>query len=82
MDLKLPAASTAIDSGTSLIAAPQAACDAVYGAIPGAKPITFSGQQGYYSYPCSTQVKFAFTFGGVSYAVSSLFDTFFTSLPI
>lgn len=70
VDLKISAISTAIDTGTSLIAGPQAACDAIYGAIPGATPFNISGVSGYYAYPCATQVKLSFTFGGIAYAVS------------
>lgn len=70
VDLKISAISTAIDTGTSLIGAPQAACDAIYGAIPGASPFNISGATGYYSYPCSAQVKLSFTFGGVAYPVN------------
>lgn len=59
----------AIDTGTSLIGAPTSLVEAVYAGISGASPA--SGQfQGYYQFPCSTDVDVAFTFGGVSYAIS------------
>lgn len=63
--------SIAIDSGTSLIGVPSTVARAVYAAIPGSRSITFQGSDGYYSFPCKAQVKFALKIGGVQWDVES-----------
>ncbi|KAH8929211.1 acid protease [Atractiella rhizophila] len=59
----------ALDSGTSLIAAPPADVQTIFAQIPGSTPSTEPQFQGYYEYPCSTQVNVSFTFGGVDYSI-------------
>ncbi|WFD25090.1 hypothetical protein MNAN1_000053 [Malassezia nana] len=60
--------STAIlDTGTSLIIAPQDAADAIHDAIDGAKP---DGNGGY-TLPCTTKAHLSFTFGGTSFKMDS-----------
>ncbi|PWN42199.1 acid protease [Ceraceosorus guamensis] len=49
-----------LDTGTTLIVAPQADADAVHNAIKGSKP---DGQGGY-TIPCTTSGKLSFSFGG------------------
>jgi hypothetical protein len=49
-----------LDTGTTLIVAPQADADAVHRAIPGAK----SDGQGGYTIPCTTTGAVTFSFGG------------------
>jgi len=59
---------SAVDTGTTLIAAPQSVAEALYGAIPSSSPGT--GQyDGYFFYPCSTQVDLRLSFGGVAWPV-------------
>lgn len=59
--------SVAIDTGTSLIAAPLAAVQAIYSQIPGSVPSTNPSFKGYWEYPCTTEVTISLTFGGVEY---------------
>lgn len=64
-----------LDTGTTLIVAPQADADALHSAIPGAK----SDGQGGYTIPCTTAQQVAFTFGGKSWPMDPRDMTF---LPI
>jgi cathepsin D len=58
----------AIDTGTSLIGAPTAAVQAIWGAVPGSVPL--SGEQaGYFAFPCSTQLTLAISFGGPAWPI-------------
>ncbi|KAL4066061.1 aspartic peptidase domain-containing protein [Scleroderma yunnanense] len=59
----------AIDTGTSNIAGPQSAIEAIYAQIPGSQPATGSWA-GYYQYPCSTTVSATFSFGGSTWTMS------------
>ncbi|KAK0554481.1 hypothetical protein OC845_000742 [Tilletia horrida] len=57
-----------IDSGTSLIGAPNNVVQQFYSGIPNAQPV--SGSSGFYEYPCSnSNLGISFTFGGQSYAI-------------
>ncbi|EIW79303.1 acid protease [Coniophora puteana RWD-64-598 SS2] len=59
----------AIDTGTTLVAGPPSAIQNLYAQIPGSAPGT--GQwEGFYSYPCDTEVNVALSFGGPSWPVS------------
>ncbi|KAH9948632.1 aspartic peptidase A1 [Amylocystis lapponica] len=60
----------AIDTGTTLIGAPTAAAQAIYGAIPGSAAL--KGQyEGFFSFPCSTDISLTLSFGGQAWPVSS-----------
>jgi len=65
-----PGGQAAIDTGTSLIGGPTASMAALYAQIPGAEPGT-GDLEGYYVYPCSTNVSVSLTFGGQSYSIES-----------
>jgi len=67
---------SAIDTGTTLIAAPLSIAAALYQAIPNSQ--AGSGQyEGYFFYPCSTKVNVSLTFGGTSYPIQqSDFEAF------
>ncbi|KXN91695.1 putative aspartic-type endopeptidase CTSD [Leucoagaricus sp. SymC.cos] len=54
-----------LDTGTTLIVAPDADAQAVHAAITGAQP---DGQGGF-TIPCNTQASVALTFGGTSFAI-------------
>ncbi|KAE8208549.1 hypothetical protein CF327_g7072 [Tilletia walkeri] len=57
-----------IDSGTSLIGAPDAIVQNFYASIPNAR--TVSGSPGFYEYPCSnSNLGIQMTFGGKAYAI-------------
>ncbi|EGN95223.1 hypothetical protein SERLA73DRAFT_187569 [Serpula lacrymans var. lacrymans S7.3] len=60
---------SAIDTGTTLVGGPSSAIQSIFAQIPGSAPGTGSWQ-GYYTYPCSTQVNVAISFGGPSWSVS------------
>lgn len=65
---QISGSSTAIlDTGTSLIIAPQDAADAIHQAIDGAKP---DGNGGY-TLPCTTKAQVSFTFAGKSFKMDS-----------
>jgi len=68
----------AIDTGTTNIAGPSDAIQAIYAQIPSSSPAT--GQWiGYYQYPCSTSVTVSFSFGGNTWTMSAA-DFAFTSI--
>jgi hypothetical protein len=54
-----------------LIAAPQAAIEAIYGAIPNAQPMSGSQNQGLWSFPCDTNLNVSMQYGGLSYEIST-----------
>jgi len=55
-----------VDTGTSLIYAPQGDAKAIHAAIPGSKG---ANQDGYFTIPCTTSVSVALTFGGRSFSI-------------
>lgn len=61
----------AIDTGTTLIGAPEDIADQFYSQIPNAQPVNVGGEQGYYAYPCDTNLNVAFTFGGKTWSINS-----------
>lgn len=63
--------SAAIDTGTTLIGVPSSVIRSVYGNIPGSQSLAAYGYNGYYQYPCSTNVNIALQFGGLSYSISN-----------
>lgn len=58
----------AIDTGTTLIGGPNDIVQAFYAAIPGSAPI--KSQNGFYSYPCDTQVGATMQFGNQKYTIA------------
>ncbi|CAO1635045.1 unnamed protein product [Parajaminaea phylloscopi] len=69
-DISLPGSfkrSAILDTGTTLIVAPQSDADALHSAIPGAK----SDGQGGYTIPCTTAGQVAFSFGGKTWAMDA-----------
>lgn len=61
--------SAAIDTGTTLIGAPTAAVNGIWGAVKGAVPL--SGQMaGFFSFPCNAQLAISISFGGPSWPIS------------
>jgi len=59
----------AIDTGTTLVGGPSSAIAAIYAQIPGSAPGS-GNYEGYYTYPCNTEVNVAISFGGPSWSVS------------
>ncbi|CAK5272955.1 unnamed protein product [Mycena citricolor] len=60
----------AIDTGTSLIGAPSSTVSAIWAAVDGASPLSASIGQGYYQFPCSTNVSVTLSFGGKAWPIS------------
>ncbi|KAG1725280.1 aspartic peptidase domain-containing protein [Suillus paluster] len=61
----------AIDTGTTLIAAPTSITASIYAQIPGS--VVLTGQyQGLYAFPCTTNVVVTMSFGGTNWAINSL----------
>ncbi|KAI0759859.1 acid protease [Trametes elegans] len=63
------AALSAIDTGTTLVGGPSDAVAAIYAAVPGSSPVP--SMQGFYQFPCSTNVEVSFAFGGKSWPIST-----------
>ncbi|ADV23137.1 endopeptidase [Cryptococcus gattii E566] len=64
--------SCAIDTGTTLIGVPSQTAYNIYSQIQGAEALSASsGYEGYYQYPCDTQVSVSLQFGGMSYSISN-----------
>jgi len=57
----------AIDTGTTLIGGPAAQVAALYAQIPGSAAST--EQEGYFTYPCSTNVNISLSFGGKTWSI-------------
>jgi hypothetical protein len=66
-DLGLTGRSGILDTGTTLIIAPQADAVAVHNAIPGAQ----SDGQGGFTIPCTTNVTIALSFGGTFFSIDT-----------
>ena len=64
-DLGLNGRTAILDTGTTLLIAPQADAQAIHQAIPGAK----AGGNGTFTLPCTTTASLALTFGGGSFAI-------------
>ncbi|KAG9077974.1 Type I transmembrane sorting receptor [Ceratobasidium sp. UAMH 11750] len=62
-----------IDSGTTLMVGEANSVKAWWQTVQGAKPCTTCGGEGYYTFPCSSPPKVAFSFGGASYDLKSDF---------
>jgi cathepsin D len=61
--------SAAIDTGTTLIGAPTAAVNAIWGAVSGAVPLS-GNMTGFYAFPCNSQLSIAISFGGPAWPIS------------
>lgn len=61
---------SAIDTGTTLIGGPTADVAAFWKAVPNSAPV--QGMDGLFSFPCSTQLDVAMSFGGKTWPISSL----------
>ncbi|EJD07583.1 acid protease [Fomitiporia mediterranea MF3/22] len=59
----------AIDTGTTLVGGPSSVISNFYSQIPGAQAGT-GNYEGYWIYPCSTQVTTTMAFGGKSWTIS------------
>ncbi|KAG1864833.1 aspartic peptidase domain-containing protein [Suillus subluteus] len=60
---------SAIDTGTTLVGGPSSVIQNIFAQIPGSQPGT-GNWQGYWTYPCSTAVNVAISFGGPSWPIS------------
>lgn len=60
---------SAIDTGTTLVGGPSSVIQNMFAQIPGSQPGT-GNWQGYWTYPCSTAVNVAISFGGPSWPIS------------
>jgi hypothetical protein len=56
-----------IDTGTSVVIAPQADAQAIYAAIPGSN----LGQNGLFTYPCSANPDVALNFAGQNFNIKA-----------
>jgi cathepsin D len=61
---------SAIDTGTTLIAGPSIDVQNIWAAVPGSQPLT-GNLQGFYGYPCSTNVEVSISFGGTSWPINT-----------
>jgi cathepsin D len=59
----------AIDTGTTLIGGPSADVAKIWAAVPGANASTEN--QGFYQFPCTTQVEVTMAFGGKPWLIST-----------
>lgn len=66
-DLGLQGRTAILDTGTTLIVAPDADAQAVHAAIPGAQ----SDGQGGFTIPCNTNASVALTFAGQAFAIDT-----------
>ena len=64
------AGQAAIDTGTTIVLAPNVATAAIYANIPGSFPTTLGGTSvTIYAYPCSSNPKVSIVFNGHSFAI-------------
>lgn len=59
---------SAIDTGTTLIGGPSSAITSIFAQIPGSAPGA-GNFEGYFTYPCDTQVNVSISFGGQSWPI-------------
>lgn len=60
---------SAIDTGTTLVGGPSSVIQSIFAQIPGSAPGS-GNWQGYWTYPCNTQVNIAISFGGPSWPIA------------
>lgn len=63
------AALSAIDTGTTLIGGPSADVNAIWAAVPGARPVT--NMAGFFTFPCTTKVSVTVSFGGKAWPINT-----------
>lgn len=61
----------AIDTGTTLVAAPSSALEQIFSNIPGGQLSTDSDFENYYEFDCDSNPTISMTFNGVSYTLNS-----------
>ncbi|PWZ02381.1 acid protease [Testicularia cyperi] len=66
-DLGLSGRTAILDTGTTLIVAPESDADAIHAAIPGSA----ADGQGGYTIPCTTSAQVTFTFGGTAFPIDT-----------
>ncbi|GBE88244.1 acid protease [Sparassis latifolia] len=76
-DLGLTGRTAILDTGTTLIIAPEADATAVHQTIPGAQ----SDGQGGFTIPCTSNTTIALSFGGESFAINPV-DLLFTPVDV
>ncbi|KAJ7853603.1 aspartyl protease [Mycena leptocephala] len=59
-----------LDTGTTAIAGPPADVQAIWAAVPGSSPVT--NPNGFYQFPCDTDVNVTVSFGGRTWPISSV----------
>ncbi|KAK7448817.1 hypothetical protein VKT23_013547 [Stygiomarasmius scandens] len=59
---------SAIDTGTTLVGGPSADVQALWNAVPNSGPV--SNMDGFFAFPCDTDVTVSMTFGGKSWDIS------------
>ncbi|KAF5353146.1 hypothetical protein D9758_008755 [Tetrapyrgos nigripes] len=59
----------AIDTGTTLVGGPSSVISQIFAQVEGAQPAT-GNYEGYYTFPCDTDVTVTMAFGGKSWTVS------------
>ncbi|KAJ7240855.1 aspartic peptidase domain-containing protein [Mycena haematopus] len=62
---------SAIDTGTTAIGGPSDGVAAIWAAVPGAGPVQEQGGEGFFQFPCSTEVSVTLSFGGQAWPISS-----------
>jgi cathepsin D len=58
----------AIDTGTTLVGGPTADVNAIWAAVPGARPIP--NMPGFFAFPCSTKIAVTMSFGGKTWPIN------------
>lgn len=61
----------AIDTGTTLIGGPSSAVQAFYSQISGSRSASSVGMDGYYLFPCNSNLNIQMTFGGKSWSMNT-----------
>ncbi|KAJ6498541.1 acid protease [Mycena vitilis] len=62
---------SAIDTGTTALGGPTKDVSAIWAAVPGASAVPDQGGQGFFQFPCSTDVSITLSFGGQAWPISS-----------
>jgi len=66
----ISSALSAIDTGTTLIAGPSVDVQNIWAQVPDSQPLTGS-MEGFYGFPCSTDVQVKLSFGGKTWPIST-----------